>query len=68
MEPISYMEAIGRAVRSRRKQLLVDQQTVADLAGVSRKAVSDIERGKPTIRFDVLAKVLTAVGLQIDVS
>ena len=68
MEPISYMNAIGRAVRARRKQLLVDQQTVADLAGVSRKAVSDIERGKPTIRFDVLAKVLTAVGLQIDVS
>lgn len=68
MEPISYMDDIGGAVRARRKQLRIDQQTVADLAGVSRKAVSDIERGKPTIRFDVLAEVLTAVGLRIDVS
>ncbi|MDH5423205.1 MAG: helix-turn-helix domain-containing protein [Acidimicrobiia bacterium] len=68
MEPISYMDGIGGAVRARRKQLRVDQQTIADLAGVSRKAVSDIERGKPTIRFDVLARVLTAVGLRIDVS
>ncbi len=68
MEPISYMDGIGKAVRVRRKQLHIDQQTVADLAGVSRKAVSDIERGKPTIRFDVLARVLTAVGLKIDVS
>lgn len=62
------MDDIGGAVRARRKQLRIDQQTVADLAGVSRKAVSDIERGKPTIRFDVLAEVLTAVGLRIDVS
>lgn len=68
MEPISYMDTIGTAIRARRKELQVDQQTVADLAGVSRKAVSDIERGKATIRFDVLAKVLTAVGLKIEVS
>lgn len=68
MEPISYMHAIGKAIRARRKELHVDQQTVADLAGVSRKAVSDIEGGKPTIRFDILAKVLTSVGLKIDVS
>ena len=68
MTPISYMDMFGQTVKDRRRLLQVDQQTVADLAGVSRKAVSDIERGKPTIRFDILAKVVTAVGLGIEIS
>ncbi|MEA2024272.1 MAG: helix-turn-helix domain-containing protein [Actinomycetota bacterium] len=67
MEPIGYMDGVGALVRRRRKALRVDQQTVADLAGVSRKLVSDIERGKPTLRMDGLLAVLGAVGLTLEV-
>lgn len=66
--PNSYMMEVATAVRSRRRQLGVDQETVARLAGVSRKAVSEIERAKPTIRVDTLVKVLDAVGLEIRIS
>ena len=68
MTPISYMETIGRTVRQRRRDLGIDQATVAALAGVSRKVVSEIERGKPTIRIDVLTKVLETLGLHLEVS
>lgn len=64
MTPNGYMESVAAAVRSRRHRLGVDQETVARLAGVSRKAVSEIERAKPTMRVDVLVKVLDAVGLE----
>ncbi len=67
MELIDYMDEVGALVRQRRKALRIDQQTVADLAGVSRKLVSDIERGKPTVRMDGLLTVLGAVGLTLEV-
>jgi transcriptional regulator with XRE-family HTH domain len=68
MTPNGYMKDVAAAVRSRRRYLGVDQETVASLAGVSRKSVSEIERAKPTIRVDVLVKVLDAVGLEPTVS
>ena len=68
MTPNGYMDGVAVAVRSRRRQLGVDQETVARLAGVSRKAVSEIEGAKPTIRVDVLVKVLDALGLEPTVS
>ncbi len=67
MTPNGYMTEIGQQVRDRRRALGIDQGTLASLAGVSRKAVSEIERGKPTIRMDVLTKVLGALGLRIDI-
>jgi HTH-type transcriptional regulator/antitoxin HipB len=68
MEPISYMSAMSPKIRARRKALGIDQSTLADLAGVSRKAVSEVERGKETIRFDVLTKICSALGLTIELS
>jgi y4mF family transcriptional regulator len=62
-----YMDVVGRQVRARRKALRINQQTLADLAGVSRKSVSEIERGKATVRMDVLVAVLGALGLTLEV-
>jgi len=67
MAPNGYMNVVGRQVRARRKSLRIDQQMLADLAGVSRKSVSEIERGKATIRMDVLVAVLDALGLTLEV-
>lgn len=63
MEPIGYMQGVGATLRDRRRQLGLDQMTVALLAGVSRKSVSEMERGKATIRVDTLVRVLDVVGL-----
>lgn len=67
MAPNGYTDVIGGQVHARRKALRIDQQTLADLAGVSRKSVSEIERGKATIRMDVLVAVLDGLGLTLEV-
>jgi len=67
MTPNSYMAEVGQRTRMRRRSLSIDQQTLADLAGVSRKSVSEIERGKATIQMDVLIRVLNVLGLTLEV-
>jgi len=67
MPPIGYMDEIAGVVKARRKALGIDQETAAQLAGVSRKLVSDIERGKRTVRLDVLVSVLDVLGLKLQV-
>ena len=67
MTPTGYMTNFGERVRVRRKELDIDQQILADLAGVSRKSVSEVERGKKTIRMDVLTAILDALGLTLEV-
>ena len=67
MTPNGYMGEVGQRTRMRWRSLSVDQQTLADLAGVSRKSVSEIERGKATIQMDVLIRVLNVLGLTLEV-
>ena len=68
MASIDYMAAIGSEIRERRKALGITQQTVAELAGVSRRLVSEIERGRPTVRVDVLGRVVGVLGLELGVT
>ncbi|MGF1668297.1 MAG: type II toxin-antitoxin system Y4mF family antitoxin [Acidimicrobiia bacterium] len=67
MGAIGYNEVLGNAIRERRRSLGVDQETLASIAGVSRKLVSEIERGKPTVRLDGLIRVLEALGLRLEI-
>lgn len=52
--------------RARRKQEL-RQDELALAAGVSVRSIHQIEAGKPTMRLDVLERVLNALGLTIEV-
>jgi DNA-binding XRE family transcriptional regulator len=56
---------LGRQVREARRRLGRDQEEIAFLANVSPRTVFAIEKGKPTVRFDMLARVLTTVGLRM---
>lgn len=66
MSVIGY-SGLGSAIRRRRRSLGIDQETLTSLAGVSRKLVSEIERGKPTVRLDGLIRVLEALGLRLEI-
>ena len=50
---------LGRLVRERRIAMRLSQQEFADLSGVGRRFVSELEQGKPTLE---IAKVLIAVA------
>ncbi len=60
-------EALGRQVREARRRQGLNQEDVAFAANVSPRTVFAIEQGKATVRLDMLARVLAAVGLRLSV-
>ena len=48
-----------------RKKSGLTRNQLADLAGVGKTVVYDIEKGKETIRFSTLKKVLKALNIKI---
>lgn len=60
-------ESIGKRIRERRKELGVNQQTLADLAGVGINTLLAIERGEGNPRLSTLMAIFDTLGLQLDV-
>lgn len=58
---------IGRVIADRRIALRLTQQTLADLAGVSRSTVQALERGSGAVKFASVVEIAAVLGLQIDV-
>lgn len=56
---------IGKQIRERRKELDIDQSTLAALAGVGINALVRLERGTGNPRFEVLYNVIRTLGLDI---
>lgn len=59
------METIGALIRCHRKKSNLTQKQLADLAGVGKTAVFDIEHGKKTVQFETLQKVCTVLNISI---
>lgn len=51
-----------------RKKSGLSRNQLADLAGVGKTVIYDIEKGKETIRFSTLQKVLAALNIKITFS
>ena len=60
--PVESPRIIGRFVRERRQASHLTQQELGELAGVGTRFVSDLERGKATLRMDTVNKVLRVFG------
>lgn len=58
---------VAQRVRRERERQGLRQDELALAAGVSPRTVFQIESGKPTSRLDVVAKVLSALGLAVQV-
>lgn len=56
---------IGETVRDSRTSLGLRQDELALAAGVSTRAVHQIESGKPTSRLDSIAPILDVLGLEL---
>ena len=57
---------IGIFIKERRKHLGVNQQTLADLAGVGINTLVAIERGEGNPQLVTLLTILNTLGLQMD--
>jgi y4mF family transcriptional regulator len=56
---------IGDFVRTRRVANRLTQRELGELAGVGMRFVSELERGKPTLRMDVVNRVLAVFGVML---
>ncbi len=56
---------IGRVVRASRKIMGLTQQKFADLAGVGRRFVSELENGKATLELGKILRVCKAAGIDL---
>ncbi|MGH7583247.1 MAG: helix-turn-helix domain-containing protein [Gemmatimonadales bacterium] len=56
----------GRLVRQARRDGDLTQARLAELVGVSRKWIIDIEAGKKTLEFGLALRTLNALGIDLD--
>jgi len=59
---------LGLLIRTRRRELGLDQQTLAARVGVSRLWIIEFERGKPRAEIGLVLRTLAALDLQVDVA
>jgi len=53
---------LGKALRSARKALKLNQSDLAIAAGVGLRFVVELEAGKPTVRLEQVLRVIDALG------
>lgn len=59
------MNSISEIVKFHRKQAGLTQKGLADLSGVGKTVIYDIEKGKETIKWDTVNKVLAVLNVKI---
>lgn len=56
---------IGALIRDRRKRQQLDQAGLADMIGVNRRWVMEVEAGKPRAEVGLVLKALQALGVTL---
>lgn len=57
---------IGKVINLHRKTSKLTQRQLADLAGVGKTVVFDIEKGKETVQLNSLLKVLSVLNIKLE--
>jgi HTH-type transcriptional regulator/antitoxin HipB len=65
MPAIRTASELGLAIRSRRKEMGLDQAELARRVGVTRQWVIDIEKGKPRAELELVMRALHALELTL---
>ncbi|MCT1444455.1 transcriptional regulator [Corynebacterium sanguinis] len=58
---------IGREIRAMRKEYMLTQQQLAELAGISDRTLRDIEAGSASPSIGTVVRVLGTLGLDLEV-
>ena len=58
--------AFGDEVRIRRRGLNLSQGQLAEVIGVNRRVIGELERGKGTVRLEIALSAARAVGLDVE--
>jgi transcriptional regulator with XRE-family HTH domain len=63
MKNAELYDALGRAIRERREQQRMTQGELADLVGLSRASITNIELGRQSVLVDQLCRFAAALGV-----
>jgi HTH-type transcriptional regulator / antitoxin HipB len=64
--PIDNPKTLGLLIRTRRKELGLNQTELADVARTTLRFISEVERGKPTAQLDGVLRVLAVLGIKLE--
>ena len=59
-------DELGDVIRFHRKRARLTQVELASLSGVGKTVIFDIEKGKRTVRFETLMRVLHALNIELE--
>ena len=59
-------EQIGKMVRFHRKKAKLSQVELAQLSGIGKTAVFDIEKGKLSVQLSTLLRVLNVLNIKVE--
>ena len=62
---MKYIQYIGDIVKYHRKKAGLSQKALADIAGVGKTVVFDIEKRKKTVQFKSIESVFKALNINI---
>ena len=62
---IKNAEDLGRVVREARKAQKLSQDNLAGMAGTGRRFIVDLEKGKETVQFGKVLRVLATLGVPV---
>ncbi len=60
-----FKKEIPELVRTHRKKSALSQAALANLAGVGKTVIFDLEHGKMTIQLDTLLRILGALNIEM---
>ena len=59
---------LARVIKKHRKAAGISQIQLAELAGVGKTVVFDIEKGKETVQLNTLRKILNVLNIKVELS
>lgn len=62
------MQHLGDVIKYHRKKAGLSQKSLAEVAGIGKTVVFDIEKGKETVRFKSIINVLKALNISIELN
>ena len=65
MDPQEWSSNLGTVIRQHRKLAGLSQLELAQLAGVGKTVVFDVEAGKATVRMATLLRILAALNIEL---
>jgi len=59
---------VGEIIRFHRKTSGLTQIELADLSGVGKTVITEIEKGKETVKMNTLLKILRVLNIQVELT